>query len=280
MSQLSRQAEYVDTRSSELRREVRSYSEQQPRFELSVPKVLAGALAAASAAVAASWLGVAGTVLGAVVASVVVSVTSAVYSHPLERSTRVIREVLPLRLDPDRLPSNGSTHPHGLDRASDTQTDRDDDRASDDAPDRPRRRIAWRPVLASSLLVLAVGLGLLTGFEAILGRSAGSLTGNGEGGTTFSRIIDDATPGGRSNNEQPTTPTPTTGPDDGSSTSTQPTQSPSTEEPTTTEPTTPEPTPTQPTDTATEPANTGTGADSETGQDGADGAAPAAQPAG
>src|SRR4051794_18640997 len=68
---------------------------QRPRIELSIPKIAAGALAAASAAVAASWLGVAGTVVGAVIASVVVSVTSALYSHPLERGSQVIREVIP-----------------------------------------------------------------------------------------------------------------------------------------------------------------------------------------
>ena len=56
--------------------------ERKRWIELSVPQLLAGALAAASAAVAASWLGVAGTVLGAVVASVVVSVSSALYARP------------------------------------------------------------------------------------------------------------------------------------------------------------------------------------------------------
>ena len=58
-------------------RAVSSAPPERPRIDLSLPKVLAGALAAASAAVAASWLGVAGTVVGAVIASVVVSVTTA-----------------------------------------------------------------------------------------------------------------------------------------------------------------------------------------------------------
>jgi hypothetical protein len=263
MSQQTHQAEYPATRSPEVRREVQVRSEQRPRFELSVPKILAGALAAASAAVAASWLGVAGTVLGAVVASVVVSVTSAVYSHPLERSTQVIREVLPLRPDSYR-PGLGSTQTLVLDHEPDSALDTHDDPTGDQPAPTPRRRIAWGAVVVSSLLTLVVGFGVLTAFEAIVGRSASSLTGNGHSGTTFSRILDDGSSGGGSNNHQPTTPTQTSDPGDSSPTSTQPTDSPSTDEPTTTDPTTPaptqptpiEPTPTEPTQTQpTGPAN-------------------------
>ena len=80
-------------------------SQRERRVALSLPQILAGALAAASAAAAASWLGLAGTVLGAVVASIVVPVSTALYSHPIERSSQVIRESLPPR--PERAGSAG-----------------------------------------------------------------------------------------------------------------------------------------------------------------------------
>ena len=81
-----------------------------PRLELSLPKIVAGALAAASAAVASSWLGVAGTVFGAVVVSVVATVGTALYTHSLERSRYAIQETIPVlatRSRADRGPVDG-----------------------------------------------------------------------------------------------------------------------------------------------------------------------------
>src|SRR5205814_8204229 len=124
----------------------------RPRFEISVPRVIAGALAAASAAVAASWLGVAGTVIGALVASLVASVTTALYSHPLEKSSQVIRETLPVfpMQRPDGSPDGPTafgtdgTQVLPADPSGPVETMRVT------API-PQRRLQWGPVLASAL---------------------------------------------------------------------------------------------------------------------------------
>jgi len=60
-------------------------------FDLSVPQILGGALAAATAAVVGSRLGVAGTVAGAALASIVAAVGSAVYTASLRRTHRGFR---------------------------------------------------------------------------------------------------------------------------------------------------------------------------------------------
>jgi hypothetical protein len=212
----------------------------RPRLELSVPKVLAGALAAASAAVAASWLGVGGTVAGAVIASVVVSVTTALYAHPLERSSQVIRETLPVV--PTRYRASdaaGATETMVLD-AAEPQPEPD---ASAPA-DRPSRRISWAAVALSSIVILVVGLGVVTGVEALLGRPVSALTGHG-GGTTISHLV------GNSQSDSGDSDQPSNGEQGGDPTGTPTTGQ--TDAPTTDAPTTDEPTPTEP----TEPTDTG-----------------------
>src|SRR4051812_27126520 len=135
---------------------------ERPRVDLNIPRVLAGALAAASAAVAASWLGVAGTVVGAVVASVVVSGTTALDSHPLERSSEVIREVIPVT--PGRYRTSDATSATErlvIDRSEPEQ-------ATPDSPvvQRRPRRIRWATVALSSIVMLILGFGAITGVEA------------------------------------------------------------------------------------------------------------------
>lgn len=65
-------------------------SGDQPKFELSVPQIAGGALAAVTAAVAASFLGVAGTVIGAAVASIATTIGGAVYTHYLKRTSETV----------------------------------------------------------------------------------------------------------------------------------------------------------------------------------------------
>ena len=60
------------------------------RGPLSVPQLVACALAAVTATVAASYLGVSATLVGAAVGSVVTVVGSAAYSHFLQRGGRAI----------------------------------------------------------------------------------------------------------------------------------------------------------------------------------------------
>ena len=236
-------------------------SEQKRWIELSVPQLLAGALAAASAAVAASWLGVAGTVTGAVVASVVVTVSSALYSRPIERSSQVIRESLPVMpVIPDRYRERdaASTETRVLGATAVDQLDRDDVTLDQQAEATPRRRfgrVQWSAVAVSTALTLVVGFGLLTAFEAVIGKPASSLTGGDGGGSTISRIVEGDS-GSSSPQDKPTEPQ---RPDDSGGGSDDPDPT----EPAPTEPTDPtptEPTPTQPTEptdpTPTEPTPT------------------------
>jgi uncharacterized membrane protein YgcG len=268
MSQHTRQAEHPETRTTDAHRDVRLETLRPPRFDLSVPKILAGALAAASAAVAASWLGVAGTVLGAVVASIVVSITSAVYSHPIEKSTQVIREVLPVRPDPYRLSSGSmSTETLVLDSSRDVGGDSAEpaEATSTALPANSARetlshprRISWGTVVVSSVLALIVGFGALTAVEAVLGQSASSLTGDHHGGTTIGSIFDGGSENsGGSGGDDPDRPAPTSSdPTDETPTTSDPTDSPTTEDPTTSDPTPSEPTPTEPTQTQPTDAQT------------------------
>jgi hypothetical protein len=202
---------------------------------ISATKVAAGALAAASAAVAASWLGVAGTVTGAVLASVVVSVTSALYSHPLERSSEAIRGALPTvaRGRPEEAPRRAGVDANG-------------------ELGRRRRPVRWAAVSLTAVAILVLGFGILTGVEALIGRPISSLTGHGGGGTTLSHLV----PGSGGGSSRPSN-----GPETGGS-STAPTESPTSGAPTTAQPTQTEPTPTaptEPTDTAPTSAQPTTG---------------------
>ena len=219
-----------------------------PRLELSLPKIVAGALAAASAAVASSWLGVAGTVFGAVVVSVVATVGTALYSHSLERSRYAIQETIPVlatRTRGERGPVDG-LETLELSLASSVPQ---------------RRPISWTTVAVSCVATLALGFGVLTGFEAVMGQSASELTGSSSGGgTTLGSLVD----GGAKTSRNHTPAPPPTSPTTQSSPTTPPTTSPATT-PTTTVPTTPtttgststdptEPTTTEP--TSTEPTTT------------------------
>src|SRR6478752_6190787 len=142
-----------------------------PRLELSLPKIVAGALAATSAAVASSWLGVAGTVFGAVVVSVVATVGTALYSHSLRRSQQAIQETIPVlaaRTRADRAHIDG---PETVELSAVTS-----------APQ--RLPISWSTVVVGCVATLALAFGGLTGFEAVMGKSASQLTGSGSGGGT------------------------------------------------------------------------------------------------
>ncbi len=223
-----------------------------PRLDLSLPKIIAGALAAASAAVASSWLGVAGTVLGTIIVSVIATVSTALYSNSLERSQHAIRETLPVlatRARQDRDPSDG---PDTMELTAATS---DPIRAAPSG----RLGVSWPTVVVSCAATLALGFGVLTGFEALVGRSAAELTGeSSSSGTTLGSLVE----GGGSQQKpahprspsiptttSPTSPTTTSPTTTGPTTTSTPT-APATTGPTTTEPPTSQPPSSEPTSTA------------------------------
>jgi hypothetical protein len=204
---------------------------RESRFELSLPKIIAGSLAAAGAAVASSWLGVAGTVLGAVVGSIIVPVGTAIASRPLERSSQVIRESLPvLPALPERDRSSSSPalrRPATPVPATVARPQRHTGSVSVSA----RRPIRWGMLAVSCLVTLVVAFGLLTIAEEAMGRSFSSLIHGGHGGTTLSHVVHHSGSGSG-------TTTPPSGPDTTAPSTDPATTAPSTD-PVTTAPTTP-----------------------------------------
>ena len=235
--------------------------ERKSALDLSIPQLLAGALAAASAAVAASWLGVAGTVLGAVVASVVVSVSSALYKHSLEKSHQVIKETLPVLPVPRVVRIGGATEAgQAADEAAQSS---ETVLAATVSSAQTRvvaptssRRIRWGAVAVTSLVILVVGFGLLTVFETVIGKTAASITGsNGGDGTTVGRLVNPRGDAGNADKDAPADNKPAddnddpTAPASGGDTTEEapPTQPATTEAPTTEAPTTEPPTTEAPT---------------------------------
>ena len=168
----------------------------RPKLGLSGPQIIGGALAAASAAVAASWLGVAGTVLGAVVVSLVASIGSALYTHSLERSRRVIRESLPVSpILPTRGAAGGAAGGEAATAvlpvvATPAADDEDPPESNGEPAARPVGSVSWRTVGVSALASLALAAAVLTGFETFVGKPASSITGAGDGGgTTVSQLV-------------------------------------------------------------------------------------------
>jgi hypothetical protein len=76
-------------------------TDQKPTLDLSLPQVVAGAVAAAAATVLSSRLGLVGTVLGAVFASVVSAVVTASVAgwwHRAHHASRTARDWVPQRV--------------------------------------------------------------------------------------------------------------------------------------------------------------------------------------
>jgi hypothetical protein len=266
-------------------------SSHEPKFGLSLPQILAGALAAASAAYASSWLGVTGTVIGAAVMSAVASIASVLYGRSIEHSSERLRAAMPMR----SLASVGAASGAVGDTAVLSQVGADAEAAGPDTREtrpiddvtRPnddeagerdtlsavrqepssRPRVQWRTVAASAAAMLVVALGILTGMELLAGGAASVTGAGGDRKPTLVKIIQgDDSDGGTSQDEpgsdnpvpadtQGTVDTEPTEP--GTSSSPEPTDS----NPTQPEATDPEATDPAPTDPApTDPAPTDPGA--------------------
>lgn len=181
----------------------------EPKNGLSLPQILAGALAAASAAVASSWLGVAGTFIGAAVVSVVASIASVLYARPIERSHERLRAVAsarsvahgasagavaaPTMLLPKVEDDLGPAATDAQGPETDAGTESRSGRAADGVPtETPRAWLArrWRTVVWSAAAMLVGGLVILTGLE-LLANGASSVTGvGGDRKPTIVRLFD------------------------------------------------------------------------------------------
>ncbi|MDT7776678.1 MAG: hypothetical protein QOC67_5602 [Pseudonocardiales bacterium] len=122
-------------------------------------KVLAGGLAAATSAVLGSYLGVFGTVGGAAAGAVATAVSTEVYQRSIERTT-------------DRVRSRVGGQPRGRQpQAARTATG--------------NRRRAWPRLLVWTVVIFALGIGVVSGVERLKG---GPLSGGTEG-TSLGRVL-------------------------------------------------------------------------------------------
>lgn len=163
------------------------------QLDLSITKILGGALAAMTAAALGSRLSVAGTVVGAAIASIIAAVASALYTASLARTQQKVRTVFTGRTDgssavalagsasskkaaaPDRtMLTAGPVQPHGTGQAT---------AAAGAATNGPVRRLNWKGIVVGALAAFAVAAAALTGIELMSGRAL-----SGGGGTTISQV--------------------------------------------------------------------------------------------
>lgn len=238
-------------------------SGEQQRFELSVPQIAGGALAAVTAAVAASYLGVAGTFVGAAVASIASTVGGAVYTHYLTRANDQIKQhtVVAWRDNaepPVHVEGEGelATAVHAT-----VREERDSSPTlvmAPVAPVEPRRRLPWPKLLAAAALVFAISAGVILAYQAFahetvhetvtgktgaVERDKGEPRRQQEENAPVAPPVSDE-PGSRGPTPTPTsTPTPTPTPTPTATPSTTPTPTPAT--PTPTDSASAEPTPSE-----------------------------------
>lgn len=156
-------------------------------------QILVGALAAMTSAWIASTLGVGGTIIGAAIGSLVIPVSSALYGRGLDKG-----RVLVVRNE------RGDTYEQAVDDPT-----RSDASIVDEAVDaRPEahdasvvdesRRLPWRPVLLTSVVVLVLSIAAMGAVEVVTDEPFGGNSDNSRIGSPFS-----GGGGGSSETEQP-----------------------------------------------------------------------------
>lgn len=218
-------------------------AKEPAKLDISLPKLLAGALAAVTTAVVGSQLGVAGTIIGAAFASVVGALASSLYTVGLDRTHRTTAQAIrrgyeKLRGTPTDETAAPATAAIGLAEPA----------GPDPATTATRKRVL-RNVLVATGAILGVTIVAITAWELGVGRAL-----DGSEGTTVSQVVRPEPARTTSTASATASPTPT-------ATSATPTPEPTTATPTATTsvPTTAAPTPaatetTAPTTTA--PATT------------------------
>lgn len=164
------------------------------KFDLSVTKIVGGALAAMTAAAIGSRLSVAGTVIGAALASVVAAVGSSLYTASLKHTQQKVRTVFSGRVGDHGADAVGL--PTSVETRSPT-----DDVTSAYAPAQPsapgwasagavqptanvkKADINVKGIVIGALAVFAIAAAVLTGFELISGHAL-----SGGKGTTITQV--------------------------------------------------------------------------------------------
>lgn len=154
----------------------------------------AGALAAVTSALLLSTLGAVGTLVGAAIGSVAATIGSNLYSQWLAKTHQKVTSVQALARwrsaglagvrneaasGPAASAGDGTTMIEAADVAADEPTPSWRERLES---------LPWKRIALLSLAMFVVVVAVITVFELMAGRSVSSIVGNGDGGTTISRV--------------------------------------------------------------------------------------------
>lgn len=155
--------------------------------DLSWLQILVGALAAMTSAWIASTLGVGGTIIGAAIGSLVIPVSSALYGRGLDKGRVLVVRNERGETDEQRVDDDARSDASIVDAAVDARPDAHDASVVDDS-----RRLRWRPVLITSVVVLVLAIAAMGAVEVVTDQPYGGnadnsrisspFTGGGGGG--------------------------------------------------------------------------------------------------
>ena len=148
--------------------------------DLSWVQIVVGALAAMTSAWVASALGVGGTIIGAALGSLVIPVSSALYGRGLDKG-----RVLVVRTDrgetiEQRVDDTARSDTVLVDEAVDARPDVHDAAVVDEP-----RRLRWRPVALTSVVVLVLAIVAMGVVEVVTDQPYGGNADNSRIGSTF-----------------------------------------------------------------------------------------------
>jgi cell division septation protein DedD len=156
---------------------------KRPGFlaDVSWLQVAVSALAAVTAAWIASRLGVAGTLIGAALGSSVVTISSAFYGRTLDKGKTLIVQtasgtVVQKAVDEGEI-AEAFEQAQEVDGSPVTGA-----RVVDDAQP---RRLHWKTIIATTVLVLAIAVGVIGAYEAVTGDPYGNHSDNHRIGKIF-----------------------------------------------------------------------------------------------
>ncbi|WP_328528298.1 hypothetical protein OG984_21935 [Nocardioides sp. NBC_00368] len=154
----------------------------------------AGALAAVTSALLLSTLGAVGTLIGAAIGSVAATVGSNLYTQWLAKTHQKVTSVQAIArwrsagLAGAR--SEASSEPEAETGDGSTATEATEVTDTEPMPSWRERleALPWKRIALLSLAMFVVVVAVITVFELLAGRSVSSIVGNGDGGTTLSRV--------------------------------------------------------------------------------------------
>ncbi|MFC5678492.1 hypothetical protein [Aeromicrobium endophyticum] len=156
---------------------------RRPGFlaEVSWLQVAVSALAAVTAAWIASSLGVAGTLIGAALGSSVVTISSAFYGRTLDKGKTLIVQT-----------AGGTVVQKAVDEGEIAEAFEQAEEVGGSpvtgaqvVEDEKPRRLHWKTITATTVLVLAIAVGLMGAYEAVTGDAYGNRSDNPRIGKIF-----------------------------------------------------------------------------------------------